>query len=231
MWTSWRPRRSIALVESKDRIARGEPVIVLGPTDKTDREADVNRPVAIKHGGLYRKWYTGQERGKSWIGYATSEDGKTWRRESERPVLSATKPWEKVAVMCPHVLFNEGSGAYRMWYSGGEQYEPDAIGCATSKDGLTWENSPGGPGPGDGRGHVPQPSGIARSAARGVDEPIKVGAIGPEEASIPCGSHPSPCTLTLARLICDNGLYWLIGRPESRSFGRPHAFSRRYVPA
>jgi hypothetical protein len=25
-----------------------------------------------------------------------------------------------------------------MWYSGGEQYEPDAIGYATSRDGLTW---------------------------------------------------------------------------------------------
>jgi predicted GH43/DUF377 family glycosyl hydrolase len=25
-----------------------------------------------------------------------------------------------------------------MWYSGGEQWEPNAIGCATSPDGLTW---------------------------------------------------------------------------------------------
>ena len=25
-----------------------------------------------------------------------------------------------------------------MWYSGGEQYEPDAIGYATSKDGIDW---------------------------------------------------------------------------------------------
>ncbi|KAA6314508.1 hypothetical protein EZS27_034882, partial [termite gut metagenome] len=28
---------------------------------------------------------------------------------------------------------------YRMWYSGGEQYEPNAISYATSKDGLAWE--------------------------------------------------------------------------------------------
>ncbi len=27
---------------------------------------------------------------------------------------------------------------FRMWYSGGEQYEPDAIGYATSPDGLHW---------------------------------------------------------------------------------------------
>lgn len=31
----------------------------------------------------------------------------------------------------------EGS-TYRMWYSGGEQNEPNAIGYATSPDGLTW---------------------------------------------------------------------------------------------
>jgi predicted GH43/DUF377 family glycosyl hydrolase len=145
MWFSWRPRKSIALVESKDGIEWSNPVIVLGPNDRTDWESDINRPVVIRHGGVYRMWYTGQARGKSWIGYATSDDGKTWRRESDGPVLSATEPWEKVAVMCPHVLFDEGSGAYRMWYSGGEQYEPDAIGHATSKDGLVWEKHPANP--------------------------------------------------------------------------------------
>ena len=51
MWFSWRPRKSIALVESKDGIEWSKPVIVLGPNDKTDWEADINRPVVIKHGG------------------------------------------------------------------------------------------------------------------------------------------------------------------------------------
>ena len=138
MWFSWRPKKSIALVESKDGIVWSKPVVVLGPNVKTDWEDDINRPVVIKHGDLYRMWYTGQARGKSWIGYATSKDGKTWKRESVKPVLSADKPWEKVAVMCPHVLFDGQAGLYRMWYSGGEQYEPDAIGHATSKDGLNW---------------------------------------------------------------------------------------------
>jgi predicted GH43/DUF377 family glycosyl hydrolase len=83
-------------------------------------------------------WYTGQAKGKSWIGYATSSDGRTWGRKSDKPVLSPEKPWEKVAVMCPHVLYDEKAKQYRMWYSGGEQYEPNAIGYATSADGLTW---------------------------------------------------------------------------------------------
>lgn len=139
MWFSWRPRKSIALVESKDGIAWSRPTIVLGPNDRTDWEDDINRPVVIKHGKVYRMWYTGQAHGKSWIGAATSEDGMTWRRESDKPVLSASEPWEKVAVMCPHVIRDDRAGTYRMWYSGGEQYEPNAIGYATSGDGLTWE--------------------------------------------------------------------------------------------
>jgi len=145
MWFSWRPRKSIALVESKDGVQWSKPIIVLGPNEKTDWENDLNRPVVIKNGNRYQMWYTGQARGRSWIGYAASEDGKTWQRMSDKPVLSADKPWEKVAVMCPHVLFDEKLKLYRMWYSGGEQYEPNAIGYATSKDRLKWtkhENNP-----------------------------------------------------------------------------------------
>jgi len=145
MWFSWRPKKSIALVESKDGIKWSKPEIVIGPNDKTDWENDLNRPVVIKNGDRYQMWYTGQARGKSWIGYATSKDGKMWKRESDKPVLSAEMPWEKVAVMCPHVIYDDKTRLYRMWYSGGEQHEPNAIGYATSEDGLKWtkhENNP-----------------------------------------------------------------------------------------
>ena len=145
MWFSWRPKKSIALVESKDGVQWSKPVIVLGPNEKTDWENDLNRPVVLKNGDRYQMWYTGQARGKSWIGYAASQDGKTWQRMSDKPVLVAERPWEKVAVMCPHVLYDDKDKLYRMWYSGGEQYEPNAIGYATSTDGLKWtkhENNP-----------------------------------------------------------------------------------------
>jgi hypothetical protein len=87
----------------------------------------------------------GRPDGKSWIGYATSSDGLTWKRQSDKPVLSAEAPWEKVAVMCPHVEWNAKAKRYEMWYSGGEQYEPNAIGFATSPDGLTWTKYPQNP--------------------------------------------------------------------------------------
>ena len=145
MWFSWRPKKSIALVESKDGIESSKPLIVIAPNDKTDWENDLNRPVVIKNGDLYQMWYTGQARGKSWIGYATSKDGRAWQRQSDKPVLSAEKTWEKVAVMCPHVIYDDKAKRYRMWYSGGEQYEPNAIGYATSEDGLKWNKDKDNP--------------------------------------------------------------------------------------
>jgi predicted GH43/DUF377 family glycosyl hydrolase len=145
MWFSWRPKKSIALVESKDGIRWSKPEIVLGPNEKTDWENDLNRPVVIKNGDRYQMWYTGQARGKSWIGFATSKDGKSWERMSAKPVLSAELPWEKVAVMCPHVIYDDKNKLYRLWYSGGEQHEPNAIGYATSKDGLAWTKHPDNP--------------------------------------------------------------------------------------
>jgi hypothetical protein len=138
MWFSWRPKKAIALVESTGGLSWTEPTIALGPNKDSGWEDEVNRPVVLKLGDSYRMWYTGQAKGKSWIGYATSKDGKTWTRAGDKPVLSPQQPWEKVAVMCPHVLYDADTKEYRMWYSGGEQYEPDAIGYATSKDGKTW---------------------------------------------------------------------------------------------
>jgi len=139
MWVSWRPRQSIALVESKDGLHWSEPPqIVLGPNLASGWEDDINRPVVIKRDDGYHLWYTGQSRGRSRIGYATSPDGVAWKRMSERPVLAPDKPWEKMAVMCPDVLWDAGAKIYRMWYSAGDQYEPDAIGYATSPDGINW---------------------------------------------------------------------------------------------
>jgi hypothetical protein len=57
-------------------------------------------------------------------GYATSADGKAWKRMSGKPVLASEEPWEKVAVMPPHVMWDEATKQCRMWYSGGGQGEP-----------------------------------------------------------------------------------------------------------
>ncbi|MBV9866716.1 MAG: family 43 glycosylhydrolase [Abitibacteriaceae bacterium] len=138
MWFSWRPRKSIALVESQDGFHWSEPVIALGPNPHNNWESDLNRPSVIKVGKTYHMWYTGQTADKSWIGHAISTDGKTWQRLSDKPELSAAQPWEKTSVMCPDVMWDKTKKLFRMWYSGGEQYEPNAIGYATSRDGIHW---------------------------------------------------------------------------------------------
>lgn len=145
MWLSWRPKQSIALSESKDGIHWSPPQIVLGPDKTTGWEDDVNRPVVVRRGDGYHTWYTGQAQDKSKIGYARSADGRNWVRQSAHPVLEPTVPWEGVAVMCPHVMWDAAKRVWRLWYSAGEQYEPNAIGYATSPDGLRWTKYPANP--------------------------------------------------------------------------------------
>ncbi len=144
MWFSWRPKDSIALVESPDGIHWNEPLIVL-PPGPTDWEKSVNRPSVIKVSDTYHMWYTGQTAKRSWIGYATSQDGKTWNRGNGNPVLSPDEAWEGKAVMCPDVMVDPASQTFRMWYSGGAQAEPFAIGYATSPDGVSWTKHAGNP--------------------------------------------------------------------------------------
>src|SRR6516165_5887763 len=50
MWVSWRPKASIALVESSDGIHWSAPRIVLGPRKNTGWEDNINRPVVVKRG-------------------------------------------------------------------------------------------------------------------------------------------------------------------------------------
>jgi beta-1,2-mannobiose phosphorylase / 1,2-beta-oligomannan phosphorylase len=139
MWVSWRPKQSVAITESADGIHWKPPEIVLGPRPETGWEDDINRPIVVRREGGYHMWYTGQAKGRSAIGYATSADGIAWVRQSEKPVLVSEAPWEGVAVMCPHVMWDAAERVWKMWYSAGDQYEPNAIGYATSTDGLRWQ--------------------------------------------------------------------------------------------
>lgn len=156
MWLSWRPKKSVALSESSDGIHWSAPQIVLPPNPATGWEDDINRPAVARRADGYHMWYTGQnwsstpsregrQDGHSSIGYATSSDGLHWTRRLSQPVLSPQLPWEDVSVMCPDVLWDEKNKQWRMWYSAGAQYEPNAIGHATSKDGMNWVKDPANP--------------------------------------------------------------------------------------
>ncbi len=149
MWFSWRPHACLAYTESRDGYHWSPPVKVFEPDPASDWDGDeINRPSVIKVDGVYKLWYSGQMRpyrmdGRSVIGYAESEDGLKWRRKPGYPVLEPDQPWEQQSIMCPHVLFDEDSRKYKMWYSGGNNHEPDAIGYAESEDGLCWRKHDG----------------------------------------------------------------------------------------
>jgi beta-1,2-mannobiose phosphorylase / 1,2-beta-oligomannan phosphorylase len=156
MWLSWRPKKSVALSESSDGLHWSAPQIVLAPNPSSGWEDEINRPVVVKRADGYHMWYTGQtwsktlskegrSDGRSAIGYATSSDGVAWARQSPQPVLAPELPWEGVALMCPHVLWDAEGREWRMWYSGGAQYEPNAVGYATSADGVRWVKNPANP--------------------------------------------------------------------------------------
>lgn len=151
MYFSWRDNKSIALTESIDGVHWSEPVFCIKPRETAEGwEDDLNRPTVVKVRNIYHMWYTGQfspgqQDGTSHIFYATSEDGIVFHRTSDQPVLTAELPWEKQAVMCPSAIWDNEAQCFYMWYSGGEQYEPNAIGFARSVDGLHWnkyENNP-----------------------------------------------------------------------------------------
>jgi len=145
MWLSWRPRRSIAYTESRDGITWSELQVVLRPEGHAWAD-DLNRPSIVKRDDTYHMWYTGQHRGQtSQLAYATSKDGLVWEVQSPTPVMSPEAEWEKVAIMCPHVEWDAERNMWRMWYSAGEQYEPNSLGYAVSFDGINWLKHPANP--------------------------------------------------------------------------------------
>ena len=141
MHFSWRPQKSVAAVDSPDGIHWTYPEITLAPDETTGWEDRLNRNTVVRRGSEWHMWYTGQARGYSFIGYAVSSDGKSWRRACAEPVLIPERPYEGWSVMNPFVMWDEARQVWRMWYSAGETYEPNVLCYAESKNGIDWEKS------------------------------------------------------------------------------------------
>jgi predicted GH43/DUF377 family glycosyl hydrolase len=136
MWFSWRHRRGIGYAESQDGLrwtAKDE--VVLGPGPEDPESVQMSRPYVLVESRQLTMWYAAHDDPAVVIARAISLDGIEWERTGV--VLEPSLPWEKGALMCPSVLRDAG-GRYHLWYSGGERYEPDAIGYATSADGVHW---------------------------------------------------------------------------------------------
>ena len=144
MWFSWRPRHGIGYAESDDGLhwrARDDVVLNADPNSSSE-QLEVTRPFVLREPNGYTMWYAGHSPSRVVICRATSVDGIAWDRHG--PVLEPYAIWEKASLMCPSVIRAE-DGTYHMWYSGGERYEPDAIGYAVSQDGIQWTRVGAGP--------------------------------------------------------------------------------------
>jgi len=137
MYVSWRKYNVIALSTSEDGINWSDLKIVLNKGNFNCWDSTINRASVIMKDGTYHMWFTGQHKKTSKIGYATSSDGINFNK-SDNPVLVPEYQFEENSIMNPHVIFDEEEKIYKMWYSAGEQREPDVIGYAISKNGFNW---------------------------------------------------------------------------------------------
>lgn len=101
----------------------------------------INRADVVLIDSKYYMWYTGQYKGKSCIGFATSEDGVAFVKYKNNPILVPETEVERDSVMNPCILYDTDAQIFRMWYAAGETYEPDVICYATSFDGIHWKKS------------------------------------------------------------------------------------------
>lgn len=144
MWVSYRTTNKIAYSTSTNGVAWSTPVNCLSQISAS--ESNVKSPCVLKIGSTYHMWYVAQALGNAtqWVNYATSSDGITWTRITDRCVDIVGATWESAAVGPPCVLWN--GSTYKMWYAGGTStFEPDAIGYATSTDGSVWTKNGSNP--------------------------------------------------------------------------------------
>lgn len=98
--------------------------------------------------GLFKMWYHGGFNSMPRkIGYATSSNGTSWTRgNGSLPVLEpgTAGQWDESGVFDACVL-KLGPTDYRMWYVGKNASNVQAIGYATSTDGISWTKSGSNP--------------------------------------------------------------------------------------
>lgn len=68
--------------------------------------------------------------------------GAVWTRSPSNPILTATVAWEQTAVV-EAMVRHEGGTTWKMWYRGG--WSNQAVGYATSTDGIAWTKSGSNP--------------------------------------------------------------------------------------
>lgn len=96
--------------------------------------------------GVYRMWFDGiDSQGNVQIGLATSDDGVSWKKDINNPVLSGSAgAWdESSGEHAPFVL--KENDTFKMWYEGSRGGVPRQLGYAISTNGIDWFKYAGNP--------------------------------------------------------------------------------------
>lgn len=158
------PGKGLGYATSVDGITwtrRDSPILETGPPNEWDGSYLVSGDV-IKKGGMFELWFSGALGSYPFsaitqIGYATSSDGINWTKYDDPattaapyafsdPVVKVGSPgaFDDYWAWVPGIYYT-GMG-YEMWYTGnGGTPRVQAIGYATSPDGIVWTKHPNNP--------------------------------------------------------------------------------------
>jgi predicted GH43/DUF377 family glycosyl hydrolase len=135
--STWRTGLATSADGKKWTKSDKNPVLDLSE-DKWDNNYIAANGSAIFFNGKVYYYYQGSMEGKSAIGLAISNDGKTFDKE-EDPVLifGGEHTWDENGAADPYVI--EHKGYLYMYYLGMDDMNVQKLGVAKSKDGLKWE--------------------------------------------------------------------------------------------
>ncbi|MBI3192857.1 MAG: T9SS type A sorting domain-containing protein [Ignavibacteriae bacterium] len=122
----------------------GNPILTRGESGDWDDEG-VWAPYVLFENNSYKMWYQASDSTYSNIGYATSVDGKNWTKYTSNPVLEHgnVSDFDYYTVGEPSVVHHGSS--FHLWYTSTSSSMVNAIGYATSLDGITWTKYGNGP--------------------------------------------------------------------------------------
>lgn len=122
-------------------------IYVQSPCEQWDSRA-VHKAVVIwdQDAGNHKMWFDGISlQDVTQIGLATSDDGITWTKYGDNPVLSGNSgAWDGSSAEHAPFVIKEGEN-YKMWYEGSGNGMPRQLGYAISSDGIEWFKYAGNP--------------------------------------------------------------------------------------